>query len=94
MDLFTAYRGHVLDVSLETDALLRKLYPEVDRQSAYRDADGWLVTCPRSRWPRNTRRFLINFFKNEKRIGKGTEQEIHVGAGPLARDAEAGKEKR
>jgi hypothetical protein len=78
-DLIDAYRGAVLDVSLETDALLRKLYPEVDRQSAYRDADGWLVTCPRSRWPRNTRRFLINWLKREKRIGKGTEQELNIG---------------
>lgn len=87
------YSGEVLTVSDATHALIGRLFPEVDRASAYREADAWLLTCPKSRWPRNHQRFLINWMKREKtRTLRASEafalkdealrRETRVGAGP------------
>lgn len=62
-----AYIGRVLAVSAETDAILRELFPEVDISGEYREADGWLLTHNRKTWPRNRRRFLVNWMKKSKR---------------------------
>ena len=65
-DLFSAYAGEVLSVSYATDAFLRAHFPEVDASSSYRTADAYLLQCPKSKRPRNPRRFLINWFGSEK----------------------------
>jgi hypothetical protein len=65
-ELFSAYSGEVLTVSCETDGRIATLFPELDRPSMYRDADSWLLTCPKSRWPRNRRRFLLTWARREK----------------------------
>ena len=96
MDLFDAYSGEALTVSLSTDAVLRRLFPEVDRPSAYREADAWLLTCPKSHKPRNCKRFMLNWFKREKtrtlraslafaEREEALRKEVRVGAGPQGR---------
>ena len=84
-----AYSGKCLDVSPKTDAEIDFLFPEIDRMSEYRYADAWLLTCPRSKAPRNIKRFLLNWFKKaardyEREFRKDLElrREINVGGGP------------
>jgi hypothetical protein len=73
MNLFEdAYSGRQLIVSRATHELLAELFPEVDRPSTYRDADSWLVTCAPSRRPRNVKRFLVTWFRRQKRFEAGT----------------------
>jgi hypothetical protein len=82
LNLFSAYRGRCIEVSEEIHHVLAELFPEVDRYSAYREADSWLYTRPRRQWPKNTERFLINWFKKEKRFAarnEGIEAELRVG---------------
>jgi hypothetical protein len=63
-----AWSGRQLIVSMETHELLAELFPEVDRPSTYRDADSWLLTCAPSRRPRNVKRFLVTWFRRQKRF--------------------------
>jgi len=64
---FLAYSGRMLQVTLQTDSLLAELFPEVDRQSQFREADAWLWSAPPSRRPKNVRRFLRTWFVKAKR---------------------------
>lgn len=67
MSLFLSYTGRLLEVTAETDAMLADCFPELDRQSEYREADSWLyAAAPRHR-PKNARRFLRNWFVKSKR---------------------------
>ena len=61
-----AYSGEVLSVSYTTDAIIRQSFPHIDVQACYKAADAYLLDCPKSRWPRNRRRFLINWAKREQ----------------------------
>lgn len=63
---FLAYSGKLLDVTMETDALLEMWFPEIDRQSEFREIDSWLYYAPPRKRPRNIRRFLRNWFAKEK----------------------------
>lgn len=66
MSLFLSYQGRLLEVTAETDARMAAWFPEVDRQSEYREIDSWLYhAAPRKR-PKNIRRFLRNWFAKEK----------------------------
>jgi hypothetical protein len=68
MSLFPlAYSGRLLEVTWETDKLLRDCFPEVDETDCYREADAWLWSAPLSRRPKNVRRFLRTWFVKEKR---------------------------
>ena len=67
MSDFLVYRGHVLDVTMDTDALLRDWFHECDLQAEYRAADSWLATMPRKRWPKNKRRFLVNWMRRARK---------------------------
>jgi hypothetical protein len=60
-----AYNGRTLDVSAETDSILRELFPECDLPGIYRLCDAWILTCAPSRRPRNLKRFLVNWCKKE-----------------------------
>ena len=71
MNLFNVYRGEVLEVDELTHAALRKLFPEVDLQSAYRDADAWIFAAPKSKRPRNHRRFIVNWMRRAKKFDAG-----------------------
>jgi hypothetical protein len=66
-----AYSGKILKVSVETDAELAELYPELDRQSEYRSCDAWLLGLESSnvrKLPkkRGMKRRLINWFQKSK----------------------------
>jgi len=81
MNLFPAYRGQVLEVSHEENAMLAESFPEVDRPSEYRSADAWLWANPRRR-PKNYRRFLVNWFSRQKRreIARPEDEAVIDGA--------------
>lgn len=74
-----AWSGRQLIVSMETHDLLAELFPEVDRPSSYRDADSWLLTCAPSRRPRNVRRFLVSWFRRQKRFERGAQYVVEDG---------------
>jgi hypothetical protein len=87
-ELFLSFRGRVLDVSVLTHEFLLEHFPEVDLPGEYREADAWLWTRPRRHWPKNTRRFLVNWMAKAKHFRKrneGVEAELHVGTGPEVR---------
>ena len=69
MNLFPdAYNGRTLDISAETDSILRELFPECDLPGIYRLADAWLWTAAPSRKPRTTnglKRFLVTWCRRE-----------------------------
>ena len=71
MNLFMAYRGEVLEIDEETNSILAFLFPEVDRPSAYRDADAYLWAAPKSKRPRNHRRFIVNWLRRAKKFDAG-----------------------
>lgn len=73
MNLFNIYHGEILEVDEMTHAVLRKLFPEVDLQSAYRDADAWIFAAPKSKRPRNHRRFIVNWMRRAKKFDSGKE---------------------
>ncbi len=56
-----AFAGTHLKVTSRQDHLLGEAFPWVDRQAEYRKCDSWLESNP-SRRPRNTGRFLHNWF--------------------------------
>ena len=61
-----AYTGRCLSVSYETDFVLRQLFPELEPLAPYyRDMDAWLYNAPRSKRPRNIRRFATNWLRKE-----------------------------
>lgn len=63
---FLSYSWRLLEVTMDCDARMAEWFPEVDRQSEYREIDSWLYhTAPRRR-PKNIRRFLRNWFAKEK----------------------------
>lgn len=91
-----AYSGEKLSVSDETHARLRRLFPEIDLPSFYRTMDAYLLDCPKSRYPRNIRKFLITCARREKTCTlraseafaekqDALRKEIYVGQGPIAR---------
>ena len=89
---FLSYSGNLLDVTWETDALLAGWFPEVDRQSEYREIDSWLYHAPPRKRPKNIRRFLRNWFAKEKhRLEREAlreayrQRELRVGSGPSYR---------
>jgi hypothetical protein len=90
MSLFEdAYTGRALIVCADTHELMKELFPELDAHSEYRDADSWLVACPRRKVPRNTKRFLLNWFRKSKRAALRevsrqdlVARELRVGGGP------------
>jgi len=65
-ELFPAYSGEMLTVSDATHARMKRLFPEVDLASFYRTMDAYLLGCPKSRYPRNIRKFLITNARREK----------------------------
>ena len=68
MTLFpSVYSGRVLDVSPETHADLCHWFAEVDLSAEYRAADSWLATMPPKRWPKNKRRFLVNWMRRARK---------------------------
>jgi hypothetical protein len=73
MNLFNIYHGEFLEIDEPTHISLRGLFPEVDLQSAYRDADAWIFAAAKSRRPRNHRRFIVNWLKNAKRFERNAE---------------------
>jgi hypothetical protein len=79
MNLFNVYHGEVLEVDELTHLALRNLFPEVDLQSAYRDADAWIFAAPKSSRPRNHRRFIVNWLRNAKRFEKDAEYVLDGG---------------
>ena len=64
---FLAYSGKCLDVTMATDALLEAWFPEINRQSEFREIDSWLYHAPPRKRPKNIRRFLRNWFSKAKR---------------------------
>jgi hypothetical protein len=84
-----AWYGYFLTVSWETHDQICKLFPDLAIAHEYRAADSWLLTCPRKRLPKNTKRFLVNWFRRSaNREHKTLQQErdvqvaIHAGEGP------------
>lgn len=66
MELFEdAYSGEMLRVSWGTHERMKRLFPELDLPSYYRAMDAHLQACPRSRYPRKIRSFLIRNAKRE-----------------------------
>jgi hypothetical protein len=65
--LFLSYSGRLLEVTAECDARMAEWFPEVDRQSEYREIDSWLYHAPPRKRPKNIRRFLRNWFLKTKR---------------------------
>jgi hypothetical protein len=57
----SAFSGFRLSVSERQDVVLKSGFPWVDRQAEYRRIDSWLESNP-DRQPRNSRRFLHNWF--------------------------------
>ena len=81
--MFAAYRGRNLEVSPETHELLAEWFPLVDRSAEYRAADSWLETRPRRQWPKNPRRFMLNWFKRVRvNYTEEVRRELMVGSGP------------
>jgi len=62
-----AYVGRQLTVCDATHIEICELFPEVDVYPTYRDADSWLLACPARKRPKNVKRFLLNWFRKEKR---------------------------
>ena len=92
MNLFEmdAYVGRELTVSDATHIEICELFPEVDVYPTYRDADSWLLACPARKRPKNVKRFLLNWFRKEKRAIRrqhekedAVRREINVGASPI-----------
>lgn len=76
-----AYSGYYLDVTQETHAQICRLFPDLAIAHEYRAADSWLLTCPRSRLPKNHKRFLINWMRRSANRGHRTleqERQIHI----------------
>ena len=67
MNLFNVYHGEILEVDELLHAAMRRLFPEVDLPSAYRDMDAWIVQAPKSKRPKNQRKFVINWLRRGKR---------------------------
>lgn len=89
MSLFLSYTGRLLEVTAETDALFADCFPEIDRQSEYREIDAWLWSAAPSRRPKNVKQFLRNWFVKTKRAQKRESNkearlraELQVGRGP------------
>ena len=86
MSLFLSYQGRLLEVTAECDARMAEWFPEVDRQSEYREIDSWLYhAAPRKR-PKNIRRFLRNWFTKTKHQqarsavkDRAIQAELHAG---------------
>lgn len=91
-DLFNAFSGSCLDVSLETDQVLRESYSQLDLDVIYRDVNAYLWHCAPSRRPKNVRRFLINWCRKDARqkarqakMDALLMREVNVGAGPVCK---------
>ena len=86
MSLFLSYQGRLLEVTAECDARMAEWFPEVDRQSEYREIDSWLYhAAPRKR-PKNIRRFMRNWFTKTKHQqersavkDRAIQAELHAG---------------
>jgi len=66
MNLFTVYRGEVLEVDELLHWAMQRLIPEVDLPSSYRDMDAWILQAPKSKRPRDQRKFIINWLRRGK----------------------------
>lgn len=82
-ELFTVFKGRVLEVSLSTSNLLAEWFPNVDQAAEFRAIDSWLYSMPRKRWPKKHQRFLINWFRKVRvNYAENIQAELHVGTGP------------
>jgi hypothetical protein len=81
-----AYEGRELRVSDATHIEICELFPEIDVYPTYRDAESWINTCSPRRRPKNIKRFLMSWFRKEKRVLQRERRkqieinrELHVG---------------
>jgi hypothetical protein len=79
LNLFNVYHGEILEVDELTHGALRRLFPEVDLQSEYRNADAWIFAAPKSKRPRNHRSFIVNWMRKAKRQEAGAEYVLSDG---------------
>lgn len=73
VNLFNIYHGELLEVDELLHMAMRRLFPEVDLPSAYRDMDAWILQAPKSKRPRDQRKFVINWLRRGKRKEIGAE---------------------
>lgn len=79
MNLFAVYRGQVLEVDELLHIAMKNLFPELDLPSAYRDMDAWILQAPKSKRPRDQRKFVINWLRRNKRRENAAEYVVSDG---------------
>ena len=87
--MFSAYRGRCLEVSEEVLAAVCDFFPEIDVREELFQMDAWLYSRPRRQWPRNTKRFVMNWCSKAERSRQREQakelalrRELMVGGGP------------
>ena len=87
--MFCAYSGKCLEVSEEVLAAACELFPDVDIREELFQMDSWLYSRPKRQWPRNTKRFVMNWcgkaqrqIVREQAKEQALRRELMVGSGP------------